>query len=151
MSPNSGERPLCSSLDTKLSHDCSRVRSSVPLGGASFPSGTRSSDVLHDRPVLGDPGAVVVLCQSGVQDRTHLAQYNVCRLVDRLEREALVERCQCELDGRNNVLVITSKGRALRRAMRPVYASAVQEHLGARLSQAIAEQLLRVLSKLALR
>ena len=27
--------------------------------------------------------------QTGVQDRTQLAQYNVCRLVDRLEREGL--------------------------------------------------------------
>ena len=91
-----------------------------------------------------------VLRQSGVQDRTQLAQYNVCRLVDRLEREGLVERRQCELDGRNNVLVISAKGRALRRAMWPVYASAIQEHLGAHLTQAEAEQLVRVLSRLAL-
>ena len=55
-----------------------------------------------------------MLRQTGVQDRTQLAQYNVCRLVDRLEREGLVERRQCPLDGRNNVLVITAKGRALR-------------------------------------
>jgi DNA-binding MarR family transcriptional regulator len=91
-----------------------------------------------------------MLRQSGVQDRTQLAQYNVCRLVDRLEREGLVERRQCELDGRNNVLVISARGRALRRAMWPVYASAIQEHLGAHLSQAEAEQLVRLLSKLAL-
>jgi DNA-binding MarR family transcriptional regulator len=54
-----------------------------------------------------------------VQDRTQLTQYNVRRLVDRLEREGLVERHQCELDGRDKVLVITAKGRALRRAMWP--------------------------------
>jgi DNA-binding MarR family transcriptional regulator len=90
-----------------------------------------------------------MLRQSGVQDRTQLAQYNVCRLVDRLEREGLVERRQCELDGRNNVLVISAKGRALRRAMWPVYASAIQEHLGAHLSEAEAEQLVGLLSKLA--
>ena len=89
------------------------------------------------------------LRQSGVQDRTQLAQYNVCRLVDRLEREGLVERRQCELDGRNNVLVITPKGRALRRSMSPIYANAVDAHFGTRLSQAEAEQLLRLLSKLA--
>src|SRR5215467_12991989 len=35
-----------------------------------------------------------MLRQTGVQDRTQLAQYNVCRLVDRLEREGLVERRQ---------------------------------------------------------
>src|SRR5215475_3420322 len=77
-----------------------------------------------------------MLRQSGVQDRTQLAQYNVCRLVDRLEREGLVERRQCELDGRNNVLVITARGRALRRAMWPVYAAAIGEHFSAHLSQA---------------
>ncbi|HEY7550182.1 MAG TPA: MarR family winged helix-turn-helix transcriptional regulator [Hyphomicrobiaceae bacterium] len=90
-----------------------------------------------------------MLRQSSVQDRTQLAQYNVCRLVDRLQREGLVERRQCRLDGRNNVLVITAKGRSLRRAMWPAYAAAVGEHFGARLSEAEAEQLLRLLGKLA--
>jgi DNA-binding MarR family transcriptional regulator len=89
-----------------------------------------------------------MLRQSGVQDRTQLAQYNVCRLVDRLEREGLVERRQCERDGRNNVLVITAEGRALRRAMWPTYAAAIQAHFGARLSQAEAEQLASLLGKL---
>ena len=86
--------------------------------------------------------------QSGVQDRTQLAQYNVCRLTDRLECEDLVERHRCEIDGRNNVLVITAKGRALRRAMWPVYAAAIEAHFGAHLSQAEAEQLVRLLGKL---
>src|SRR6476620_547402 len=39
-----------------------------------------------------------MLRQTGVQDRTQLAQYNVCRLVDRLQREGLVERHQCRID-----------------------------------------------------
>lgn len=86
--------------------------------------------------------------QTGVQDRTKLAQYNVCRLVDRLEREGLVERHQCQKDGRNNVLVITAKGRALRRAMWPIYAAAIEEHFGARLTQTEAEQLAGLLGKL---
>src|SRR5262249_38587465 len=90
-----------------------------------------------------------MLRQTGVQDRTQLAQYNVCRLVDRLEREGLVERHQCQLDGRNNVLLITAKGRALRRAMWPVYAAAIEENFGARLTQAEAEQLARLLAKVA--
>lgn len=87
--------------------------------------------------------------QSGVQNRTQIAQYNVCRLVDRLEREGLVERHQCHVDGRNNVVVITAKGRALRRAMWPVYAAAIEEQFGARLSQAEAEQLAQLLTKVA--
>jgi DNA-binding MarR family transcriptional regulator len=89
-----------------------------------------------------------MLRQTGVQDCTQLAQYNVCRLVDRLQREGLVERRQCRIDGRNNVLVITAKGRALRRAVWPVYAAAIEEHFGAHLSQAEAEQLARLLAKL---
>jgi DNA-binding MarR family transcriptional regulator len=89
-----------------------------------------------------------MLRQSGVQDRTQLAQYSVCRLVDRLEREGLVERHQCQLDGRNNVLVITAKGRALRRAMWPTYAAAIAEYFGTRLSQAEAEQLVQLMNKL---
>jgi DNA-binding MarR family transcriptional regulator len=89
-----------------------------------------------------------MLRQTGVQDRTQLAQYNVCRLVDRLQREGLVERHQCRLDGRNNVLLITARGRALRRQMWPVYAAAIEEHFGAHLSQAEAEQLARLLGKL---
>ena len=86
--------------------------------------------------------------QTGVQDRTQLAQYNVCRLVDRLEREGLVERHQCQIDGRNNVLLITTKGRALRREMWPVYAAAIEAHFGAHLSETEAEQLARLLGKL---
>ena len=52
------------------------------------------------------------------------------------------------IDGRNNVLLITAKGRALRRAMWPVYAAAIEEHFGARLSQAEAEQLAAPAGKL---
>jgi DNA-binding MarR family transcriptional regulator len=90
-----------------------------------------------------------MLRQSGVQDRTKLAQYNLCRLVDRLEREGLMERHQCQHDGRNNVLVITDKGKALRRAMWPVYAAAIEENFGARLAVAEAEQLAILLAKIA--
>jgi DNA-binding MarR family transcriptional regulator len=90
-----------------------------------------------------------MLRQTGVQDRTQLAQYNVCRLVDRLEREGLLERHQCRLDGRNNVLLITARGKALRRAMWPVYAAAIQEHFGAHLTEKEAGQLAKILGKLA--
>ena len=89
-----------------------------------------------------------MLRQSGVQNRTQIAQYNVCRLVDRLEREGLVERHQCQRDGRNNVLLITAKGRALRRQMWPVYAAAICEHFGARLTPPEAELLAKLLVKL---
>lgn len=117
-------------------------RAEERLKAAGFPP-LEWYHVLHavDRAPKG------MLRQSGVQDHTRLAQYNVCRLVDRLEAEGLLERRPCRLDGRNNVLVISAKGRALRRAMWPVYASVVEEHLGAHLSGAEAELLVRLLSK----
>jgi DNA-binding MarR family transcriptional regulator len=88
------------------------------------------------------------LRQSQVQDRTQLAQYTLCRLLDRLQRDGLVERQQCQQDGRNNVLLITAKGRALRRSMWSVYAAAIEAHVGSRLTRAEAEQLATLLAKL---
>ena len=92
-----------------------------------------------------------LLRQADVQDRTQLAQYTLCRLLDRLERDGLMERHQCQRDGRNNVLVITARGRALRRSMWPVYASALEQHIGSYLSRAEAEQLAALLAKLTTR
>jgi len=60
----------------------------------------------------------------------------------------LVERRQCPIDARNNVLLITARGRALRRSMWPVYAAAIEAHFGAHLSQGDAEQLAHLLGKL---
>ncbi len=88
------------------------------------------------------------LQQSVVQSRVLLAQYNLCRLADRLENEGLLVRTPCPSDGRSNVLAITEKGRALRRAMWPTYAAAIETHLGARLTAEEAQQLATILGKL---
>ncbi|MEZ5924543.1 MAG: MarR family winged helix-turn-helix transcriptional regulator [Hyphomicrobiaceae bacterium] len=88
------------------------------------------------------------LPQAQVQSRVLLAQYNLCRLVDRLEREGLVKRQPSPDDGRSNLLVITEKGRELRRRMWPVYASAIEAHLGSRLSCEEARQLADLLGRL---
>jgi DNA-binding MarR family transcriptional regulator len=89
-----------------------------------------------------------MLRQVHVQEKTQLAQYTLCRLLDRLQRAGLVQRQQCQRDGRNNVLSLTARGRALRRSMWPVYAAAIDEHFGSRLSRAEAEQLAKLLGKL---
>lgn len=89
-----------------------------------------------------------VLPQAAVQSRILLAQYNLCRLVDRLEREDLVERRPSPEDGRSNLLVITPKGRELRERMWPVYASSIEQHLGAHLSCDEARRLAELLGKL---
>lgn len=101
-------------------------------------------DVLYelDREISGTLG------QAEVQARVLLAQYNLCRLIDRLEREELVMRRPSPADGRSNLLVITPKGRALRRSIWPAYAKAIQAHLGSRLNCEEARQLSGLLDKL---
>src|SRR5262249_19034080 len=57
-----------------------------------------------------------LLPQSVVQSQTLLAQYNLCRLVDRMERAEVIKRLPCPTDGRSNDLRISEKGRVLRKA-----------------------------------
>ena len=61
---------------------------------------------------------------------------NLTRLVDRLEKVRLVRRVPSEDDRRGAYAEITSEGRKLRRKMWPVYAAAIDELFGARLTQA---------------
>lgn len=88
------------------------------------------------------------LPQAEVQGRILLAQYNLCRLVDRLEREELVHRQPSPEDGRSNLLVITDKGRDMRRRMWPVYSAAIEAHLGSHLAAGEADRLAGLLGKL---
>ncbi len=68
-----------------------------------------------------------------------LAQYNLSRLIDRIEDAGLVERRAYENDGRGQILAITEQGRATRRAMWPIYARAVEAAVGSRLSPSQAQ------------
>ncbi len=77
-----------------------------------------------------------------------LAQYNLSRLIDRLERAGLVERRPCPEDGRGQIVHITASGRRMVKRMWPVYAAAIQRLVGDRLSDAEAEQLFHLLGKL---
>ena len=70
-----------------------------------------------------------------------LAQYNLSRLIDRIEKAGYVERRACDDDGRGQVIVITAAGRHIRRRMWPVYAAAIQSVLGDHLSEKQAEVL----------
>jgi DNA-binding MarR family transcriptional regulator len=70
-----------------------------------------------------------------------LAQYNLSRLVDRIEKAGYVERRICEDDGRGQVIVVTAAGKDIRRRMWPVYARAIQSSIGAHVSETQAETL----------
>lgn len=63
-----------------------------------------------------------------------LAQYNLSRLIDRMEAAGYVERRPCANDGRGHLIAVTEAGRAMRRRMWPVYARAIDAAVGRRLS-----------------
>lgn len=84
-----------------------------------------------------------------IERRTLLTQYNLSRLLDRLEREGLIERKTCPEDGRSRWILLTASGRALRRKMWPAYAAAINRHMGAKLNPAAAVELTALLKSLS--
>ena len=76
------------------------------------------------------------------------AQYNLSRLIDRMATAGYVARAASEEDGRGQVLHITRSGRAIRRRIWPVYAAAIEEAVGSRLSDADARTLADLLGRL---
>ena len=77
-----------------------------------------------------------------------LEQYNLSRLIDRMERAGYVQRRPCDDDGRGRVIAITEVGREVRRKMWPVYARAIETAVGRHLSPRQAEALDRLLGLL---
>ena len=101
------------------------------LAGARLPS-LAWYDALLELERAGKPG----LRPFEMQEKLLLAQYNLSRLLDRLEGRSHIERRACKQDGRGQVIVITEAGRAVRRQMWPVYAAAIKatfaDHLSSR-------------------
>jgi DNA-binding MarR family transcriptional regulator len=77
-----------------------------------------------------------------------LAQYNLSRLLDRIEREGLVERAPYPQDGRSHVLRLSARGRSMRNAMWPVYAQAIEAAVGSCLDAREAETLSVLLERI---
>jgi DNA-binding MarR family transcriptional regulator len=88
------------------------------------------------------------LRQSELQSELLLAQYNLSRLVDRLEGAGLVRRESCRQDARSRWVVATPAGLALRETMWPAYAAAIERHVGSKLSAEEAAALAGLLGKL---
>jgi DNA-binding MarR family transcriptional regulator len=83
-----------------------------------------------------------------IEKETLLAQYNLSRLLDRLEKEGLIRREPCEDDARGQWVVITEKGRALQARTWKVYARAIQQHVGEKLDERAAATLAGLLGRL---
>src|SRR5262245_15265256 len=83
-----------------------------------------------------------------IERRMLIAQSNISRLLDRLEEQGYVARQPCEEDGRGQTIVITPSGREMRKHMWPVYARAISEAIGQRVSEREAANLASLLTKL---
>ena len=83
-----------------------------------------------------------------LEEALQLPQYGLSRLLARMEAAGLVQRGSCPGDGRGQMVRLTEAGRAMAGRMRPVYAAAVQQAVGARLSPEEADGLAHLLARL---
>ena len=101
-------------------------------------------DVLHELAEAGEGG----LRPFELVDRILLAQYNVSRLLARLEADSLVERLAVADDGRGQTVRITPGGRDMRRRIWSIYGKAIAELMGDKLSSEELEALAALLGRL---
>lgn len=86
-------------------------------------------DVLLELRRAGEDG----LRPLEIEARLLLAQHNVSRLVDRLEKAGYVLRRAHAADGRGQEIAITPEGRELLARMWPFYRTAISRHVGQKL------------------
>lgn len=77
-----------------------------------------------------------------------LPQYSTSRLIDKLAEAGLAERKTCPIDGRGQYVVITAAGRSLQKKMWDTYSSAIERHVGSKLSNKDAASLCDLLARL---
>lgn len=83
-----------------------------------------------------------------IEEAALFEQYNLSRLLDRMETEGLVRRIPYPGDKRRQLVEITQAGRALQRRMWSLYGPAINRFIGDKLSDKEAEQLAALLLKL---
>jgi DNA-binding MarR family transcriptional regulator len=82
-----------------------------------------------------------------LKERLLLPQYGTSRLLDRLVKAGLLARETCTDDARGQVIRMTEKGQAVRRAMWPVYARVLSEEFESRITAEDAAQLGSLLTR----
>ncbi|MER8519753.1 MarR family winged helix-turn-helix transcriptional regulator [Mesorhizobium sp. M1076] len=101
-------------------------------------------DVLHELAEAGEGG----LRPFQLTERTLFAQYNISRLLARLEADGQVEKLPVADDGRGQTVRVTDKGRETRRRMWAVYGRSIAELVGSRLSNDELDALSALLGRL---
>jgi DNA-binding MarR family transcriptional regulator len=88
------------------------------------------------------------LRMTDLADRVLISRSGLTRLVDRLEREGLVERTACPNDARGTNAVLTEGGLRRLRIVAPTHLRGVSEHVTSRLSEPELDQLKELMLKL---
>lgn len=83
-----------------------------------------------------------------IERKVLFEQYNLSRLIDRMEADGLVRRIPFPGDKRRQLVEITPEGRALQKRMWGVYGPAIASHIGKKLTEDEAVQLGALLLKL---
>jgi DNA-binding MarR family transcriptional regulator len=78
-----------------------------------------------------------------------LSRSGLTRLVDKLERDKLIERRACPTDGRVQHAQLTDKGVEMLRKIWPVYRAGIAKYFAAHLTDAEAAQVEKTLGKVA--
>ncbi|MCB1894643.1 MAG: MarR family transcriptional regulator [Rhodocyclaceae bacterium] len=125
------------------SHQLSLERVEKALKAADLPP-LRWYDVLLELHRAGRDG----LRQFEIGNAVLLSKHNVSRLLDRLEREALVVRQACDEDGRGARVFITEAGHHLLARMWPVYGAAIRASFERYFSVQELDQLATLLARL---
>jgi DNA-binding MarR family transcriptional regulator len=68
-------------------------------------------------------------------EQAQLSRSGLTRLVDRLERDGLLERCSCEHDARGSYACLTGSGRERLEEARVTHLAVVREHFFSRFSE----------------
>ena len=118
-------------------------RIEAELKSAGFPS-------LHWYDVLLElkRGPEGRLTPREIEEAGLFEQYNLSRLLDRMENEGLVRRIPFPGDKRRQLVEITEEGRALQMRMWGVYGAAINRFISAKLTDKEAGQLSALLLKL---
>lgn len=86
---------------------------------------------------------------SELADCLPLTPSGVTRLIDRLERDGVVERRTCASDGRGTIVGLTADGEEVFRRAGRVHLRGINDHIGATLTAEEMAELRRIMAKLS--
>ena len=88
------------------------------------------------------------LRQYEIGNKILLNKYNLSRLIDRLEKNNLIERHPCIEDGRGNRITITDEGEEILKNSWPTYSFSIKQNFENKLEHHELIELSRILNKL---